>query len=793
MFELLRTYQLDIMFALSLCALIFTVLLLITKSMDKKRKIILIFTELSVCVLLIFERFAYLFRGDVSNVGYVMVRVSNFMVFFMILVIAILFNLYLKNYVQADVGKDGMPKRFVIIDIIAVIGIVLLIISQFINMYYYFDEMNQYQRGPAFVVCYVIPLICLIIQLTIIIQYRNIFSRHIQVAFIIYLVLPIIASIVQFFSYGLSLTNMAIAIAILALYIFAYLDLNDEVERMHKIEMGELEEERSSMARLFDQTATAFVSAIEKKDESIQGHSQIVADVARKIAKAANIEDEECEKVYYAALLHDIGTVELPDRLIGKGDDLTAEDKIIIRNKPIDSAQILSNIKEYPYLKEAVMYHRERYDGTGYPNGLKGEDIPWMSRVIAVADSYAGMSTQLRNTRALPYQQIREEFIEGSGVKYDPKYAEIMISILDEEYKENAEALSVKLEKEINCDEYRDVVSVGIAFDDMIKNVSFECETMEGYDGTFASPSVILFDSYDKRMHKTEKSIEVYKYIEFGELFFDGHYVSTAARNIAVKKAENNPDDTSTKGEVKRKYNITISRFDDHLSVVMDGPEGKMDYIIALPDKTKMAYIGITGEHCNISDIKVEETDKQVKEGDIRRIVNEESYIDRLESDVPNTQVDGPRYAHTQGIRLKSSLLVEFHSMSLPSASLAWHCPYILVYSSEDGKVHGKDYKEYALVKINGEYSADNKHANNDFDMRKTDEFPGWEAWKVINKRGKECSVELVRRNNKISLHTENLGIIVDDHITLHDNSKNVYVALTGDQVALTDIRIKEA
>ena len=220
MFDLLRTYQLDIMFALSLCAFIFTILLLITKSMDKKRKITLIFTELSVCVLLIFERFAYMFRGDASNVGYVMVRVSNFMVFFMILVIAILFNLYLKNYVQADVGKDGMPKRFVIIDIIAVIGIVLLIISQFTNMYYYFDEMNQYQRGPAFVVCYVIPLICLIIQLTIVAQYRNTFSRHIRLAFIIYLVLPIIASIVQFFSYGLSLTNMAIAIAILALYIF---------------------------------------------------------------------------------------------------------------------------------------------------------------------------------------------------------------------------------------------------------------------------------------------------------------------------------------------------------------------------------------------------------------------------------------------------------------------------------------------------------------------------------------------------------------------------------------------
>ncbi len=794
MFEFLRTYQLSIMFSLSLAAIIFVILLLLTKSMNKKSKMLLIFSELSVSILLIFERFAYIFRGDVSSLGYVMVRVSNFVVFFMILVIAMLFNHYLQSYVRADIDGENIPKRFIIVDIIAVIGMLLIVISQFTNMYYYFDEMNRYQRGPAFIVCYMIPLVCLFIQLSLVLQYRNRFSSHIRAAFIIYFVLPIIASVVQFFAYGLSLTNMSIAIAILTLYIFAYLDLNDEVEKMHQVEMGQLEEERNSMKRLFDQTATAFVSAVEKKDESIQGHSKAVADIARRIAKASGEDKEECERVYYAALLHDIGTVELPDRLIGKSENLTDEDKRIIRNKPIDSAQILSNITEFPYLKEAVMYHKERYDGTGYPNGLKGEDIPWMSRVISISDAYASMSTRLRNTRILPYQKIREELVEGSGAKFDPKYAEIMISILDEDYKESAEAENVEIEESINCEEYRDKVSVGISITDVIKKVKFEYIATNNEENGFSSPSIILFDSYDRRIHKTNKSIDVYKYIEFGELFFDGHFVSTAARNIEVKVSDKAQDveKTSKSQNAKGRYNITMSRYEDHISIIMEDATREIEYIVALPDKTKKAFLGITGEHCDITNIEVEETEDKVNKDSIRRIVAEESYIDRLESDIPNTQVDGPRYAHTMGVKVKNSLYVDFHTMSLPSASLAWHCPYILVYSSSDGKVGGTDYKEYALVKINGECGADNEYAQNDFHMRKSDEFPGWEAWKTTNKRGKECSVEIIRKSNKIMLHTENLGIIIDDNINLLDDRGDVYMALTGDQVALTDIRIRE-
>lgn len=789
MLDFIREYQVYIMLAMSITCIIFVILLLIAKSMDKKSKIVLILLELAAAILLTFERFAYYYRGDASDTGYVMVRVSNFVVFLMILVISILFNMYLAWRIDDSV-VNKRPRRFIAVAVIAVIGIFLLIISQFTNMYYYFDDTNTYHRGSLFILCYMIPIICLIIQMTIIVQYRRRFSKHIRAAFVFYVLLPGIATVVQLFVTGVSATNMSIALAVLVLYLFAYRDLNDELEMAHKKEMGELQEERNSMQRLFDQTATAFVMAIEKKDESIQGHSEKVAVVAKRIAQTCGKDEEECVKVYYAALLHDIGVVELPDRLVGKSEELTEEDREMIRKKPIDSAQILSNIKEFPYLKEAVMCHKERYDGSGYPNGLKGEDIPWISRVIAVADSYASMASKLRDTMALPYQKVREEFIEGSGTKYDPKLADIMISLIDEEYNESKETKSIELEKELSIDQYRDRVSAGILIEEKVKKVHFKCNVKRGYEDSFSLPSVILFDSYDARMHKTTKSIEVYKYMEFSELWFDGHYVSTTARNVNVdiqeKESESHYNDTN--GE----YHITMSRYTDHLSVKMEGPGQSADYIVALPDKTKMAYLGITGEHCDITDISVEETEDEVKEGDIGRIVSEVSFINRLESDIPNTQVDGPRYAYTVGQELKESQCIEFHTMSLPSASLAWHCPYILIYHSDDGRVFGKGYEEYELIKLNGECSFNEKLVDSHFEMKKTDEFPGWEAWKTINKRGEECSVEIQCKLGKVIVHTENLGIVINDEIKLKEPSKKVYASITGDQVALTDIRVND-
>ena len=310
-------------------------------------------------------------------------------------------------------------------------------------------------------------------------------------------------------------------------------------------------------------------------------------------------------------------------------------------------------------------------------------------------------------------------------------------------------------------------------------NIHFDFSGLnDGAEG-FSEPAIILFDAYDGRVHDNFKAIKAYGYLEYGEIWFDGHYVSTSARNMKVTVNE----DDKNEG-----FDIMAERFEDHLSICMRSGGHTVEVIAALPDNSKGAYIGLTGENCIMDNITVQPAKEKLK---IKKIVSEISYIDRLESDLPNIQIDRNRSGSTKGIPVKDRLRIDFHAMSLPGASLVWHCPYIALFYSEDGKMYGKGYRSYAMIKINGEGSGNNEYAQNRFTMKKSDDFMGWENWKKKNKEGIECTVYLVKSGNKITLGTENLGIAIENTTLINDDVKEVYVALTGDRVALTDIRVK--
>jgi hypothetical protein len=162
-----------------------------------------------------------------------------------------------------------------------------------------------------------------------------------------------------------------------------------------------------------------------------------------------------------------------------------------------------------------------------------------------------------------------------------------------------------------------------------------------------------------------------------------------------------------------------------------------------------------------------------------------------MESDLRNIQIDRPRSASTEGTEVKDRLDLTFHSMSLPGANLVWHCPYVLLFSSSDGKADGKDYREFGLIKLNGENEGDTGFAKNSISVKKTEEFPGWDAWKAHNKKGMEFEVTVTRKGNRIVTKCTVLGIETENTTTLHTETDRVFAALTGDQVALTDIRLK--
>lgn len=174
--------------------------------------------------------------------------------------------------------------------------------------------------------------------------------------------------------------------------------------------------------------------------------------------------------IYFATLLHDFGKIGIPVGIINKNGKLTDAEYEIVKQHPVLGARILENIKEWPYLCIGAHYHHERYDGKGYPDHLLGEKIPEIARIISVADAYDAM-TSLRSYRALiPQQKVREELVKSSGTQFDPKFAKIMLHLidLDIEYKmiEWGEKIKDNSGTELIIDSHRSEVSQGILVED---------------------------------------------------------------------------------------------------------------------------------------------------------------------------------------------------------------------------------------------------------------------------------------------------------------------------------------
>ncbi len=177
----------------------------------------------------------------------------------------------------------------------------------------------------------------------------------------------------------------------------------------------------------------ALVRTIDAKDRYTNGHSLRVAEYSREIAKRMNKSEKEQDNIYYAGLLHDIGKIRVPEEVINKPGKLTDEEYDQIKIHPVTSYHILKDIYEDKQISMGAKFHHERYDGNGYPNGLKGENIPEIARIIGVADTYDAMASNRSYRKALPQDVVRSEIEKGKGSQFDPEIADVMLSIIDED------------------------------------------------------------------------------------------------------------------------------------------------------------------------------------------------------------------------------------------------------------------------------------------------------------------------------------------------------------------------
>jgi len=152
-----------------------------------------------------------------------------------------------------------------------------------------------------------------------------------------------------------------------------------------------------------------------------------------RLARKLDFLDTEIEYIEYAAILHDIGKIGIEDRILGKEGGLTDEEYEKVKKHPVIGAKIIESIEFLKKCSDTVLYHHERYDGKGYPDGLKGEAIPKFARLLAIVDSYDAMNSDRPYRKKLSAQEILDELKNEAGKQFDPNMVKVFISLIREE------------------------------------------------------------------------------------------------------------------------------------------------------------------------------------------------------------------------------------------------------------------------------------------------------------------------------------------------------------------------
>ncbi len=199
-----------------------------------------------------------------------------------------------------------------------------------------------------------------------------------------------------------------------------------------RMKLKNLHRRQQEYRSIIEQSLLTFAKTIDAKDPYTNGHSIRVAKYSRELARRMNMSEEAQENIYYIALLHDIGKIGIPDNILNKPGKLTPEEMKIIQRHVDIGGEILKDFTALGDITNGARYHHERYDGKGYSKGLKGEEIPQVSRIIAVADTYDAMASDRCYRKALSTEIIINEFNKHNGAQFDPEIVPHILDMINE-------------------------------------------------------------------------------------------------------------------------------------------------------------------------------------------------------------------------------------------------------------------------------------------------------------------------------------------------------------------------
>lgn len=201
--------------------------------------------------------------------------------------------------------------------------------------------------------------------------------------------------------------------------------IRSRLERSHQLLLAQLQQAYSS-------TLIMLANAIELRDLYTRGHVERVRNHAQVLGAQIGLTPPQMEQIYYGSLLHDIGKIHIPESVLKKAGPLSEEEWVEMKKHPLIGAEM---VKDIPYLKPSIPVirsHHERWDGKGYPDGLAGEEIPLVARIVTIADSLDAMCSTRPYQAALSAEQAYDEILRGSGTKYDPELVRVFQESWDE-------------------------------------------------------------------------------------------------------------------------------------------------------------------------------------------------------------------------------------------------------------------------------------------------------------------------------------------------------------------------
>jgi putative nucleotidyltransferase with HDIG domain len=182
----------------------------------------------------------------------------------------------------------------------------------------------------------------------------------------------------------------------------------------------------------FLQTVVSLANAMDARDSYTSDHGQRMAKMATLVGKEMNLPEEQIEAIHWAAILHDIGKIGVPDDILNKKGSLTKEEWVIMKEHPTIGAKIVAPVKFLSSVSPLIEAHHEKYDGTGYPYGIAGEDIPIGSRIISVVDAYVAIRDKRIYSDSHTHEEATAELRRCSGTQFDPTVVHIFCKTITE-------------------------------------------------------------------------------------------------------------------------------------------------------------------------------------------------------------------------------------------------------------------------------------------------------------------------------------------------------------------------